>query len=101
MMRWLDPLGAFKWPSLLLIASPLVAYASWVPRADPAEWCGRVSSAGQAFNVYRRSPGEFILRPSRYPATAEAGDMHASGVESGGMLISGGALRSAAPGCFS
>lgn len=65
MMRWLDALGAFKWPSLALIASPLVAYPFWLPETGPALACGHVIVDGHVLAVYRAaSSDEAILRPT-------------------------------------
>jgi len=90
MMRWLDALGWAKWPSLILIASPIAAYSSWVPDQAPADDCGIVAVGGSRFHVHRRADGAFVLRPTREakdPAIALAAAT-ANGFDSGGMVMS-------------
>jgi hypothetical protein len=63
-MRWLDALGALKWPSLLFILSPAAAYPFWLAEDAPAEACGRFTVGEQVFEAYpAASAGEIILRP--------------------------------------
>lgn len=62
MIRWLDPLGWFKWPSLALIVSPLVAYSFWLPEPKPAAYCGMMLVEGRPFTVHRMLSGNFHLR---------------------------------------
>jgi hypothetical protein len=102
MMRWLDALGAFKWPSLLLVASPLVAYPSWVPRPELGEWCETVSVDGRRFEVYRRpGTGDFVLRPSSSIGAARKLEVRESIFDAGGMVVAPGALDAQAYLCAS
>ena len=90
MTRWLDALGGFKWPSLLLIAAPLAAYPFWLPEPVPAENCGLVIVAGHTFRAYR-SPdtNAVVLRASSETAVkAEVLDAYKStGFDAGGMVV--------------
>ncbi|QAY76781.1 hypothetical protein [Sphingosinicella sp. BN140058] len=89
MMRWLDALGWAKWPSLLLIASPIAAYSSWLPDEGAADACGIVSVEGSRFRVQRREDGAFLLRPTREernPAVVLAA-VKPIGFDSGAMIV--------------
>ena len=103
MMRWLDPLGSFKWPSLLLVASPIAAFPFWAPHSVPATYCGQVSVQGRAFDVYRpKSPDKFILRPSS-AASRAAGTVNLAtplDFDAGGMVVAAEGLRRSNPKCF-
>jgi hypothetical protein len=100
-MRWLDALGWFKWPSLLLVASPIAAYPYWLPEPGPAADCGRVSVQGRAFRVFRTEAGAFILRPlSEAPGNAPVLDPVEPGAfDAGGMVVDRKFLAGAALGC--
>lgn len=90
MMRWLDPLGWLKWPSLLLVASPLAAYPFWSPEPEPAAECGLVAVEGQTFRVFMAADGSaFILRPTSGPVGSARGveTKPATGFDAGGMVI--------------
>ena len=89
MTRWLDALGPLKWPSLLLVASPLVAYPFWLPEPAPAVGCGLVDVGGRIFTAYRAGPESYILRPTRIGSTA-APSLHLRqppGFDAGGMVV--------------
>lgn len=89
MMRWLGALGWFKWPSLILIASPIAAYPYWLPDTPPAEACGFVAFQGGLFRAYRQGDEAIILRPVTRvdgPANALAA-AEPIGFDSGGMIV--------------
>lgn len=90
-MRWLDALGWAKWPSLLLILSPIAAYPFWLPAPEPARDCGRVKVNGQTFRVFRSGEGgEFALRPvfgGRTGPVVQTSEP--TGFSAGGMTFSG------------
>lgn len=66
MMRWLDALGAFKWPSLALVTAPLAAYPFWLPEPAPAPYCSSVVVDGRGFDVFKHpDAAEAVLRPVR------------------------------------
>lgn len=96
-MRWLEVLGPLKWPSLLLVAAPLVAYPFWLPKLPPAKFCGQVTVEEQTFMMYRLGSGSFILRPAH-----TAGDQalpiklaQPVGFDAGGMVIDEAVLKGA------
>lgn len=102
MIRWLDGLGAFKWPSILLIASPIVAYPSWAPDSSPAEHCGRVMVDGRLFEIYRStSADQFILRPSQgAPVAARVIKVNGPlGFDAGGIVVDSEELSQAGHAC--
>jgi hypothetical protein len=88
--RWLDALGWLKWPSLLLIASPLAAYPFWLPERAPARDCGPVTVEGRAFRAFRSADGSsVILRPiAAAPNAASALNLRSPvSFDSGGMVV--------------
>jgi hypothetical protein len=98
MLRWLDPLGPFKWPSLLLVAAPLVAYPFWLPprpRPGPAT----LSCSKAALFIPYRSAGsrEVVLRPTRsaQPNALPVEVAGPVGFDNGGMVIREEQLRGA------
>jgi len=101
MMRSLDALGWFKWPSLLLVASPLAAYPFWVPKAPRTSDCGLVTLKGRLFHAFRaQDGGTFVLRPTPVKGVASAvlDEALPTGFDSGAMIVSSdnsglGALR--------
>lgn len=89
-MRWLDTLGRLKWPSLILIASPIAAYPSWVRDEPPALDCGLVQLDGRPFRAFKRAEaGEFVLRPTRIAgASSVVLDVaEPIGFDAGGMIV--------------
>lgn len=89
-MRWLDMLGWFKWPSLILIVSPIAAYPSWVRDEPPALDCGLVQLDGRPFRAFKRAEaGEFVLRPiSIAGASSVVLDVaEPIGFDAGGMIV--------------
>lgn len=92
MMRWLDPLGWMKWPSILLVVSPVAAYPFWLPDAKPAAYCGEVTIEQHVFRVYKtHSTGQFVLRMNRSgaPLTLSGKSVEPIGFDGGGMIVSG------------
>jgi hypothetical protein len=90
MIGWLDALGWFKWPSLALIAAPLIAYPSWAPDQQPAPDCGLVELNGTLFRAYKGAEeGEFILRPTTIGGTPRItfNPTKPTGFDSGGMIV--------------
>lgn len=89
MIRWLDALGWAKWPSLLLLASPLAAYPFWLPEPEPATECGTAVWKGRTFRVFRHANGEgFTLRPSQQTAVSGARVLSSpTAFDSGGMIF--------------
>lgn len=65
MLRWLKVLGPLKWPSILLVLSPIAAYPFWAEQPRPMHSCGPVSWRGQVYEAYT-APGadDVLLRPS-------------------------------------
>jgi len=91
MMRWLDPLGPLKWPSLLLVASPLAAYPFWSPEPEAAAPCGLVAYEGRLFRAFRQADGSaVILRPTTAagPAAALPRAPQPTGFDAGGAVVS-------------
>jgi hypothetical protein len=91
MSGWLDALGLFRWPSLALIAAPLIAYPSWAPDQQPAPDCGLVALNGTQFRAYKGAEeGEFILRPTTTGGGPRITLTTAkpTGFDSGGMVVS-------------
>lgn len=90
MIGWLDPLGWFKWPSLLLVAAPLAAFPFWLPEPEPAADCGLVAVEGLTFRAYRAADGEtFILRPTGEAASPASPPKVAAAIafDAGGMVV--------------
>lgn len=89
MTGWLDALGPLKWPSILLILSPLAAYPFWLPDPGPAADCGWVTVNGRSFRAYRPPDSEtFILRPSSKSVHGPTVTiLEPLGVEAGGMIV--------------
>lgn len=102
-MRWLDALGVLKWPSVLLVASPLAAYPFWLPAPAPATYCGMFNIAGGTFSAYRVAQDRYILRPSpkRSAVVLAIKRSHSLGFDSGGMVLDGAALKDAGLLCLS
>jgi len=89
-MRWLDALGWFKWPSLLLIASPIAAYPFWSPEPQPAAECGLVAMEGRLFRAFKAADGSgYILRPTgmKGEISAVLDAVEPVGFDSGGMIV--------------
>jgi hypothetical protein len=96
MIRWLDGLGPLKWPSLLLIASPLAAYPYWNPPPVPAVACGSVAIKDTVFRAYRAGDGStFTLRPVSGPAGSvpRLDGIEPLAFEAGGMVVDAKQLR--------
>ncbi|PSJ36256.1 hypothetical protein [Allosphingosinicella deserti] len=101
MMRWLGALGWFKWPSLILVASPIAAYPFWLRDTTPAEACGFVAFEGGLFRAHRRADGAFVLRPAmraEEPPIALAAP-EPIGFDSGGMIVKPGSISPDKLGC--
>ena len=93
MMKWLDALGWFTWPSLALIAAPIAAYPFWLPAPAPAAYCGLVAVGVQTFRAFRTADGGgHILRPTSPVATARivSVTVEPTGVDAGGMVVEAG-----------
>lgn len=89
MIKWLDALGLCKWPSLILIASPIAAYPSWVPREQPALDCGLVELDGRLLRAFKRADSdEFVLRPTKVIQAPSAilDKAEPRGFDAGGMI---------------
>jgi hypothetical protein len=95
MLRWLEVLGPLKWPSILLVLSPIAAYPFWDTRAVPMESCGPVAWRGQAYEAYA-SPGgdELVLRQlptieraDQRPRTALADDLQPLRYDPGSVVL--------------
>jgi hypothetical protein len=98
-MSWLDALGPLKWPSLLLVLSPVVAYPFWLPQPVPARPCGQVRVGAQTFDAHQGADGKLLLHPSLRP-NPRARLLSLSGeatFENGAMVVTTDIVRSSAP----
>jgi hypothetical protein len=65
MLRWLDALGPMKWPSILLVLSPIAAYPFWAEEPKRMKSCGPVAWRGQVYQGYAAAGvEEIVLRPA-------------------------------------
>lgn len=90
MMRCLDPLGWFKWPSLALIASPIAAYPFWLPESPPALECGLVKAEGRTFRAFLAADGSaLVLRPTadQMQSAVVLEKIEPLGFDSGGLVL--------------
>ncbi len=102
MSSWLNALGVLKWPSLMLILAPIMAYPFWLRPETAAIECGQMLIGQQGFRVFRSSDGhEYILRPMDPPAGHATGGPptstqlpQAGTFREGGYVLNGRYFRS-------